>query len=899
MNNKIKEKFKKIVISLITSLIVFESILTTNVQAVDIGGILFKPTSTLLTIWIASIDVTFGAFLKGPNQTLSEVGDIIDAIKALAEKDGDYDEDEFNAIQEGETAVSNIIVGPDTIFSGDIDILDANIFQDYNAGSNWWDKTVNAAVPSLGQQLRKMVSGIYVILRNICAIIMLIALIVVGIKILISTNRANDRAQWMMLLQDWVVGLALLVFSHIIMTTIFYISDTLVDALKGALGNGNFVKELLFQCFKSWDKAEQIIYLIMLGWLLYLTVVFALSYFKRLFYICLLTILAPVTSVMYAFGRGTKQIYQKWFKDYCLTVFIQPIQIIMYYVLISIPIGIANSGTGFSLTSNGIYRLVYALIGLSFIKKFEKAINDLFGLNKGIAAVASADAGKKDLSNIKKMFEEVAKKIALAIAVVATGGAAAGAAAGAAGAGAAAGAGTAEAGAAGITEAGATEIAETGVAESEGLGAADNSLNGINWNSELNSDQIDELKAEGLEPGDQEYLQYLNNHGIKPTDEDKGIRNIDTKKEIGSSASSSAIAKAEVSGATGENKSGQTLNLDNVSTVNLNGNPSINNLESNKDNEERDKELNEVEDKQIKMKEDNNGVNNEDVEEALKDQGKSKARMLMEKGIQAAKDTHEFFDAPQYRESKSKIADSLLELDKNMYATIGGDMGNTADRSMVESIKGNYDDKTKKKKESMHNNFTNNEGNINYIIQKDNMMQKLREQYPKKDPGEIREMAETKAKSKLEKMTPYVDMGLKDIKTISTLYDVQKEKGLSPEETLMNVKNGIKEEKNFDAFNKDPNNVQYINQKYNINVSEVSEKISNASELKHEGANDIQKMDRASQIQQVTGLDSHLAVIAEKALTRTERKGQKLVVPKGATPQMKNLIDQLNNMKFN
>ena len=37
----------------------------------------------------------------------------------------------------------------------------------------------------------------------------------------------------------------------------------------------------------------------------------------------------------------------------------------------------------------------------------------------------------------------------------------------------------------------------------------------IKWNSKLTPEQIDELKAEGLEPGDPEYDQYLLNHGIK------------------------------------------------------------------------------------------------------------------------------------------------------------------------------------------------------------------------------------------------------------------------------------------------------------------------------------------------------------------------------------------------
>ena len=38
----------------------------------------------------------------------------------------------------------------------------------------------------------------------------------------------------------------------------------------------------------------------------------------------------------------------------------------------------------------------------------------------------------------------------------------------------------------------------------------------IKWHPDLTQDQIDELMAEGLEPGDQEYDQYLRQHGIDP-----------------------------------------------------------------------------------------------------------------------------------------------------------------------------------------------------------------------------------------------------------------------------------------------------------------------------------------------------------------------------------------------
>ena len=40
------------------------------------------------------------------------------------------------------------------------------------------------------------------------------------------------------------------------------------------------------------------------------------------------------------------------------------------------------------------------------------------------------------------------------------------------------------------------------------------------YNKGLTPEQIEELRAEGLEPGDPEYIQYLQNHGITPTKED-------------------------------------------------------------------------------------------------------------------------------------------------------------------------------------------------------------------------------------------------------------------------------------------------------------------------------------------------------------------------------------------
>lgn len=44
----------------------------------------------------------------------------------------------------------------------------------------------------------------------------------------------------------------------------------------------------------------------------------------------------------------------------------------------------------------------------------------------------------------------------------------------------------------------------------------DNEKGKDGYNPELTAEQIEELKADGLEPGDPEYIQYLHNHGITP-----------------------------------------------------------------------------------------------------------------------------------------------------------------------------------------------------------------------------------------------------------------------------------------------------------------------------------------------------------------------------------------------
>lgn len=351
--------------------------------------------------------------------------------------------------------LKDIFIGPDTIFSGGVALFDANIFEattsidfidediDVEIGdgtlANTAEDGIEGVVDDAGESIENIVTtsyyggnlagtikrGIattYVILRNICAMIMLAGLIFTGIRVLVTSNNPSKKAQWLQLVYDWLMGMVLLIFSHVIMYGIFWISDTITDALSDTLmGFGGLNFTLVRTCLLSFDSATQVITLVMLGYLIYLTVVFAIAYFKRLLWVCVLIVIAPIVSIMYAFGSQTKRIYSDWLREYITTVLVQPFHLIVYYTLVSVPLNMISGGTVEYMTEN-IFAMIYALGAISFIRPAEKYIRELFGMHRGIADKASYDSGKQTLDNVADAVKKVANIAIQAGKAIATGG---------------------------------------------------------------------------------------------------------------------------------------------------------------------------------------------------------------------------------------------------------------------------------------------------------------------------------------------------------------------------------------------------------------------------------------------------------------------------------------------
>lgn len=203
---------------------------------------------------------------------------------------------------------------------------------------------VEGAGTNVISNLKKAVAGIYLLLRNIGAIVLLCLLIYTGIRIVLSSRSPEEQSKWRGYLYDWLKALILLIFMHLIMITIFNVTDMLANSLKDAIGNGQSITNLLRGTIQeSWGSVELITTTIMYVYVTYLTCVFVFAYFRRVMWTAILIIMAPIVAALYALGNEGRSIYQRWFREFLTNCLIQPYHIVAYYVLVMMPIKIAGN----------------------------------------------------------------------------------------------------------------------------------------------------------------------------------------------------------------------------------------------------------------------------------------------------------------------------------------------------------------------------------------------------------------------------------------------------------------------------------------------------------------------------------------------------------------------------
>lgn len=493
-----KENTKKAILSIFI-IIILSCVVPIQSHAAAFTGVLTKPICWAVIKIVDGVNI-IGAFFCAPAATVEGASNKMDdAVKELSdalEQDADSNMiEKTGLVLKGGTKTIydiyyNSLMSPDKIFSGDVKLLDANIFSAKNINGKFQELIPTGQ--SLASGLKNTVSNIYILLRNICAVILLCLLIYTGIRILLMSASPYDQAKWKQALIDWVKALCLLMFMHIIMIGIFYISDGLVEALKQSYGDQSIVAAIRwsFHSTSFLDGTACIINMIMYIYVTYLTIVFFVAYFKRLVWIVILILFAPVVATTYAIGQKAK-VAGKWMKEFIFAVLMQPFHMLIFYVLVALPVGLLAGGEGITnLVGTNYSNLMiqfYVILSISMIRPAEKFLMGLFGFSESqVSKQGSSESGVKTIKATEKVVKEVVKTGAQVAAVAATAGA------------------SAPAMAAGVGTGAATTGGGIG-ATTEGIGAAESATNipriaseGAQIASERNA--LDEMYNEGMSP---------------------------------------------------------------------------------------------------------------------------------------------------------------------------------------------------------------------------------------------------------------------------------------------------------------------------------------------------------------------------------------------------------------
>lgn len=280
------------------------------------------------------------------------------------------------------------------------------LFKDENGNS------IRGHLASAGDEMQREITRTigrwYKTIRNICIVAMLSILVYIGIRILLSTV-ANDKAKYKQMLVDWFMGLCLLFLMHYIMAFSVAIVEKITDMVESAEPLEYYSvllpkDETLKEAFEEMELKEYVIetdknyawntnlmgYLrvtlqmqtagmryvgevICFLILVVLTIMFTFMYFKRFLYMAFLTVISPLVALTYCIDKindGRAQGFNTWFKEYIFNLLIQPMHLLLYYILVS---------SAFSMMGKNI---VYSIVALSFMLPAEKLLRNLFGFER-------------------------------------------------------------------------------------------------------------------------------------------------------------------------------------------------------------------------------------------------------------------------------------------------------------------------------------------------------------------------------------------------------------------------------------------------------------------------------------------------------------------------------------
>jgi hypothetical protein len=108
-----------------------------------------------------------------------------------------------------------------------------------------------------------------------------------------------------------------------------------------------------------------------------------ITYIKRVFYILILSVIAPVV-VIYDFfmGNGKNKIFSVWIKELATLIFVQSLQALLMTVMLFVVIKLYITASDDSVAQQSMG--VYAIFIMALIPKIELLVKKIFGLGSGV-----------------------------------------------------------------------------------------------------------------------------------------------------------------------------------------------------------------------------------------------------------------------------------------------------------------------------------------------------------------------------------------------------------------------------------------------------------------------------------------------------------------------------------
>lgn len=270
----------------------------------------------------------------------------------------------------------------------------------------------NADEENVVVMIKKTIAEWFKIMRAIALAGMLCVLILIGIKIALS-SLASEKAVYKRMLVDWLAGMAFLFLVQYIMLFIILLNEILVGQVESyATGDDSPAAQVtkieFAEAAKTNEDLEISVYeavrsraydikLIngLTGTVMYITLVvfawrFSWMYLKRYFTLIVLTLMAPGVAFSYALQKvftGKAKSWSNWLHEYIVNVLIQTVHAIIYASFVSMALAISL---------NSLAGMIIAFILMNFMLKADKIFRKIFKMSEGGSLLDKVSNGAEE-----------------------------------------------------------------------------------------------------------------------------------------------------------------------------------------------------------------------------------------------------------------------------------------------------------------------------------------------------------------------------------------------------------------------------------------------------------------------------------------------------------------------